>query len=476
MASVIWIDSDGEDDGIQFIENTTPTLAFQKRRNASAGPSSISGRTIKRQRPPSPDSDILEAPLHRTVKVAKLAPTEDKDRELALALQKEWDEDPFLAAFEQEYAAEARGHDRPAPTIESRLAALESAAPKAPENDQATIAGTPKKRRRVAKKKVPEDGIVFKVTIDTEGKTIDGEEDPDNAARLEAVKRDFEPALAAGLKIKTGIPMVCDVKLETRFEAAKKILNSHGIDSTERNLFHGTAETNIQPILENGFLIPGVSKGAKRARGSSCGVGVYLAESPVTSLGYTLGASRMFMCRVSQARPRPLGENGHESWTMAGGGVYVLKYVELVVPRYVVEFEGNAALQNFPFAPLGAIGMGGLDFRAFGAPGAALAAPPAAGLFGAAPPGLFGTAPAVAGLFGRMPALFAPPPPGLFGGAAPAPPAPFGAGFFGAPPAFAALPVARLRLQQSKSARLSKGRPLENQAKAMRLRLKSREE
>lgn len=41
-----------------------------------------------------------------------------------------------------------------------------------------------------------------------------------------------------------------NAKLEARFEAAKELLNSLGIDTTERNLFHGTAAANIQPILE----------------------------------------------------------------------------------------------------------------------------------------------------------------------------------------------------------------------------------
>lgn len=41
-----------------------------------------------------------------------------------------------------------------------------------------------------------------------------------------------------------------NVKLEARFEAAKELLASLGIDNSETNLFHGTAANNIQPILE----------------------------------------------------------------------------------------------------------------------------------------------------------------------------------------------------------------------------------
>jgi hypothetical protein len=46
-----------------------------------------------------------------------------------------------------------------------------------------------------------------------------------------------------------------NAKLEARFEAAKALLNSLGIDATEKNLFHGTAEANIQPILQAGFSV-----------------------------------------------------------------------------------------------------------------------------------------------------------------------------------------------------------------------------
>ncbi|KAJ7187182.1 hypothetical protein C8R46DRAFT_1184871 [Mycena filopes] len=401
MPSVIWIDSDGEDDEIEFVEAPTN----QKRRNASAGPSSAA-KTSKRQRPQSPDSDIhiIEGPAGgaNIAPLPPLAVQSEADREFALALQKQWDAEPEPAA-----------------------------------------APAPKKRRRVAKKKKePEAGIVFK--------TIDGEEDADNAARLELVKRDFEQALGDGLKIKT-VQWVVNATLETRFEAAKETLDSHGIDSTEQNLFHGTAATNIQSILENGFMIPGVTPGARRLRahGASCGVGVYLATSPLTSVGYTQGASRMFMCRVSQAKPRPLGENGYESWTGGdGGGVYVVKYVDLIVPRYVVEFEQNAAWGAFQ------VGAGGI-----GLPGAFMPPPGMlAGLMagfggGGAVPGA-GAFPPMLGLgglgglpaFGAPPAPFAGLPPGLFGAApAPAPAWPYGlaglGGLFAAPPA-APLPAA----------------------------------
>ncbi|KAJ7653386.1 hypothetical protein B0H17DRAFT_397295 [Mycena rosella] len=393
MASVIWIDSDVEDldDLVEFVEPPTP-----RKTGPLAGPSKIANTpkrrtprpTPKKKRARSPQSDSDIEIIESTPRAAKfskpLSSIADEDRAVALALQKQWDKEDALA---QERAAE---------TEEKSLRLIERL--------QQMDASMAEKRQKLAQSKdVPDDGIMFQVVIDADGKTLEGDEDPDNAAHLDIVKRDFEQALAGGLKLKTGecdaSPGSCvtirlyavhwfvNAKLESRFEAAKEVLNSFGIDTAEKNLFHGTAAANIQPILKNGFLIPGVSPGVAMVHGASCGVGIYLATTPLTSLGYTQGASKMFMCRVitgrstaevSQAIPRPLGQNGFESWS--GHGVYVCKYVELVVPRYVVEFEvaganpygylgGGmaamlvaAAIPPIVMPPLGALGVAANPF------------------------------------------------------------------------------------------------------------------
>ncbi|KAJ7123869.1 hypothetical protein C8R43DRAFT_864133, partial [Mycena crocata] len=248
---------------------------------------------------------------------------DEKDRAVALALQKKLDREEELA---QKRAAAAEKKNL------RMIGRLRKAEQKLAEE----------RLQLMQSEDVPEDGIVYKIVVDADGKTLEGDDDPDNAVRLDLVKRDFEKALAGGLKLKT-VTWFANSKLEARFEAAKEVLKSFGIDASERNLFHGTAEKNIQPILENGFLIPGVSPGSLglRVHGSSCGVGIYLATDSLTSVGYSQG-TKMFMCRVmtgrstgkvSQAKPRPLGHNAFESWS--GPGVFVVKYVELVVPRYV---------------------------------------------------------------------------------------------------------------------------------------------
>ncbi|KAJ7934926.1 hypothetical protein B0H13DRAFT_1854634 [Mycena leptocephala] len=101
----------------------------------------------------------------------------------------------------------------------------------------------------------------LKVIIDTDGKTLEAPDDPDNAtqpAPLDLVKRDFEAALAGGLRLKNGKCGAFKNRwltlliwwTEARFEVAKEALNSFAIDTIERNLFHGTAAENIGLILK----------------------------------------------------------------------------------------------------------------------------------------------------------------------------------------------------------------------------------
>ncbi|KAJ7653372.1 hypothetical protein B0H17DRAFT_1186364 [Mycena rosella] len=312
------------------------------------------------------DIEIIESTPRATKPFKSTSAAADEDRAVALALQKQRDREDGLA---QERAAE---------TEEKSLWLIERL--------QHMDASMAEKRQKLAQSKdVPDDGIVFQVVIDADGKTLEGDEDPDNAAQLEPprlgleiysrlhsldiVKHDFEQALAGGLKLKNGV---------------KEILTSFGINTTEKNLFRGSVATNIQPIFKNGFLIPGVSPGVAVVNGAACGLGIHLSTTPLISLGYIQGANKMFMCRVvigrsmaqvSQAIPGRLEQNGFESWS--GPGMCVSKHVELVVARYVVKFEMNWYLGGGIAAMVGALRMAANPFGILPA-GPSLGAPPAA--------------------------------------------------------------------------------------------------
>lgn len=83
------------------------------------------------------------------------------------------------------------------------------------------------------------------------------------------------------------------------------------------------------------------------------GIGVYLASLPMTSLGYCVGGTRMFACKVILGSitptamfhlPQKADQNTYDSYGM--GGIFVVRDARLVLPQYVVEF-GGSPLINF---------------------------------------------------------------------------------------------------------------------------------
>jgi hypothetical protein len=175
MATVIWVDSDTDDDDIiEIVEAPT------QHKPPVAGPSTIANTRTpghkdnkKRQRDPSLDSDItVVTPGAAKIRKTEKQPEDDKDdadRVIALALQKKWEEE------------DERAQKRAGATEEKSLrliARLQKMDQKVGE-----------KRQKLAKRKnVPDDGIVFRVKIDAEGKTIEGDDDPDNATQYVPLK------------------------------------------------------------------------------------------------------------------------------------------------------------------------------------------------------------------------------------------------------------------------------------------------
>ncbi|KAJ7827085.1 hypothetical protein B0H13DRAFT_1917840 [Mycena leptocephala] len=125
--------------------------------------------------------------------------------------------------------------------------------------------------------------------------------------------------------------LVCECQVGSSIRSRKELL-APWIDNSETNLFHGTAANNIQPILEGGFLIPSVSSGDKMVNGKTEGYGIYLASTAPLLLVRS-GINKMFMCRVVMVEFQTKGASvGH---------FYVVKHVELALPRYVVEFDSQ---------------------------------------------------------------------------------------------------------------------------------------
>ncbi|KAJ7918070.1 hypothetical protein B0H13DRAFT_2269276 [Mycena leptocephala] len=319
--SIIWVDCEGEDeDFIEIIESKQPSREPVVRRPPS-GPSSTTLRpssTRRRSRSPDSDIEIIDTPPSKRQRSGLDCEEETPDdHTLALALQNQWEE-----------------------MLIARLQAMDE------KMDKKRHIAPQKRRKGGQNNAVPEDGIVFKVVVDADGNTLKGDPDPDNALpvihayvgsfSLELVKRVFEEPGPDMLGVGTQRPRVktvtwfVNVKLEARFEAAKELLASLGIDNSETSLFHGTAANNIQPILE----VSDSSSGGKMANGKTEGYGIYLAPTASASLGDNRS-------------------NFKQNTSTSISHFYVVKHVELVPPRYVVEFDMPVPplFNPFNFAP-----------------------------------------------------------------------------------------------------------------------------
>ncbi|KAL8287695.1 hypothetical protein RQP46_003553 [Phenoliferia psychrophenolica] len=142
------------------------------------------------------------------------------------------------------------------------------------------------------------DAVVFQVTMDSQGRTLEGDEDGDNLAHLAKVKQVFATGITQGLQIIT-VTYFVNHALNCRFEEAKQALLDAGRSVAEHTLFHGTTDQNVQSIIDASpplakWPVLPTSLSLQSSR-SAYGPGVYLAQNPSTSLGYCKGGNRMSM-------------------------------------------------------------------------------------------------------------------------------------------------------------------------------------
>jgi len=96
---------------------------------------------------------------------------------------------------------------------------------------------------------------------------------------------------------------VLKAELVVEFEAAwEEMKKKRGIELARPQIaYHGTAETNINSILDRGLLVPGQGKGAdvKHATDSGWwGKGIYLSPNSQLSVGYCRGGKSLLVCAV----------------------------------------------------------------------------------------------------------------------------------------------------------------------------------
>ncbi|KAH8833020.1 hypothetical protein DL96DRAFT_1584341 [Flagelloscypha sp. PMI_526] len=206
--------------------------------------------------------------------------------------------------------------------------------------------------------KSKEEGIIFRLAINTANNTLE-DGTPAHRDDIERFRPWKEICDKAGIRLKR-FHWIVNHESEKRYNRARKYLEYFtGKKWPEKKLFHGTHTQNIELILKGGFRIGGVD-GHPIRHGDSEGKGVYLAEDPRHSMGFSPPTQagqttcRIFCCRVVPGRvtrslqysrkvppSKDVGQEKYESFRGYDGGspIYVVRYTSLILPCYMIEYE-----------------------------------------------------------------------------------------------------------------------------------------
>ncbi|KAJ3086564.1 hypothetical protein HK102_012902 [Quaeritorhiza haematococci] len=206
------------------------------------------------------------------------------------------------------------------------------------ENEENEEEENKKKREEAEAKTGP---IVFRKVIIRNNSEADYE-DEDDAEIMQLMIQKFENLLSgennngnylygnySGSKVEK-VEYVVNEQLHRSFTEKVEEYQSSGRSHKIEIAFHGTAQKNIESILENGFRIGG-QNGHPITHGTALGMGVYLGRKPQTSMVYTMGATSMIVVRV-------VVNHGvdHED-----PNVLVARTSAQVLPCYVVHFNNG---------------------------------------------------------------------------------------------------------------------------------------
>ncbi|KAH3778194.1 hypothetical protein DPMN_179647 [Dreissena polymorpha] len=143
-------------------------------------------------------------------------------------------------------------------------------------------------------------------------------------------------------------------------ECRESLKKKHGEEFSYPVLaFHGTMETNIKPICETGFKIPGDNGHAHRTDTGWYGKGVYFSEYPAYSMGYIQGATQLLLCQVLPGKAYQCTKliHGHSLMKSYDSHVSPCKK-ELVIfnkyhilPQYIVHYQPNAGEFKYTSPP-----------------------------------------------------------------------------------------------------------------------------
>ncbi|ELR24964.1 UBA/TSN domain containing protein [Acanthamoeba castellanii str. Neff] len=150
----------------------------------------------------------------------------------------------------------------------------------------------------------------------------------------------------------TKIENVLKAELVVEFEAAWAELRQKRSEDLARPsmAYHGTAEQNIESILDKGLLVPGKGKGKDVGHATDTGFwggGIYLSPNSSMSVGYCRGGKKLLICSVLMGKTFQCttlihGADlmaGHDSHTAPGGQEWVIFNPAQVLPCYLVSLS-----------------------------------------------------------------------------------------------------------------------------------------
>jgi len=112
-------------------------------------------------------------------------------------------------------------------------------------------------------------------------------------------------------------------------------------------VYHGTKITNIQSILDYGFLIPNeahpTNKKAPKittVNGSAYGTGIYCSQTAEYSLGYCTTVNTLFVCAAIPQR------DNSGNMERSHGNILVLSHVSEIVPVFLMDFRFVHSMSN----------------------------------------------------------------------------------------------------------------------------------
>eukprot|EP01025_Chloroclados_australasicus_P014189 TRINITY_DN16640_c0_g3_i1.p2 TRINITY_DN16640_c0_g3~~TRINITY_DN16640_c0_g3_i1.p2 ORF type:complete len:250 (-),score=19.45 TRINITY_DN16640_c0_g3_i1:614-1363(-) len=144
----------------------------------------------------------------------------------------------------------------------------------------------------------------------------------------------------------TGVDYCYNPELES---IQTKFIEDHkdkGGDYEKRIVFHGTPQSNLYKIVEQGFKVGG--QGVNAVNGTAHGTGVYTSEGPELPSHYSQSGKKMLFCSIVLGRYTKNNSeyqsyiDDYDSFVqgeLEKVSVIVLRSPKQIVPMYIVTFE-----------------------------------------------------------------------------------------------------------------------------------------